>query len=240
MADESLDLSLVLYVEIPVNCARGNWTRTFLRPYSVLDLHYSFEFVYLCIYEFQVNYVLTTESEIAGGTTKIETARVKGIPLLSEDVITDSVSSGVFPDDLSDYLLEGAPKKGGSAHARPSRATKKKATLEEADEAELTVAAKKSVASLPTKMKAMLKGVSASANCFEGLTFAISGILSKPRKHWEVVIAEHGGRVSGSVTGTVRSISLPCAGRCWSLDSAVGKSSATLNARFAGPTVLCP
>lgn len=108
----------------------------------------------------QVNYLLTTDGEILVNTIKIQDARAKGIPFLSEAAITDTIATGEWPEDLSDYVLDGSPPlkrtaaKKSAAAAAPARAKKTKATLEEADEEASAPARKKTVATKPTRAKA--------------------------------------------------------------------------------------
>lgn len=104
-----------------------------------------------------MNYLLTTEGEILVDTIKIQTARVKGLPMLSEEVISDAVATGAFPDDLSDYLLKGSPplKSTGAKKTEPARAKKARAaTLEEADEEAEAKPAKRGAAAKASTAKA--------------------------------------------------------------------------------------
>lgn len=171
----------------------------------------------------QVNYLITTEGEIHVNTVKIQEAKVKGLPMLSEEVLSDAVSTGAFPDDLSDYLLKGSPplkktaaKKSATAGPKKTRAAK---TLEEADaeadeEEEAPKAKRGAAAAKATKAtaakvtkaaaKATAKATAAAGKALNGLTFAISGTLSEGRAHWEDLISSAGGRLAGSVTNAVR------------------------------------
>lgn len=58
---------------------------------------------------------------------------------------------------------------------------------------------------MPPAKKAKLTGGKTGGNSLEGLTFAITGPLSQPRKHFEDLISSNGGRLAGSVTKAVRS-----------------------------------
>lgn len=164
-----------------------------------------------------MNYLITTEGEIHVNTTKIQEAKVKGLPMLGEEVLTDAIATGAFPDDLSDYLLKGspplkagAPKKAAAA-AGPKK-TRVAKTLEEADEEEAAKPAKKtaktSAAKTTTAKASTAKATTAKAAGklpFQDKVFAISGALSQmTRKEWEQQIVENGGRVAASVTKAVR------------------------------------
>lgn len=59
---------------------------------------------------------------------------------------------------------------------------------------------------MPPTKKAKGASGAARTNALEGLTFAISGTLPRPRKHFEDLITNNGGKVASSVTNAVRSL----------------------------------
>lgn len=88
--------------------------------------------------------MITTEGEIHVNTVKIQEAKVKGLPMLSEEVLSDAVSTGTFPDDLSDYVLAGSPPLKSRASAKASSA--KASSSAKATAAKATASAKRASA----------------------------------------------------------------------------------------------
>lgn len=165
-----------------------------------------------------MDYLITTEGEIHVDTTKVQEARVKGLPMLGEEVLTDAIATGAFPDDLTDYVLKGSPplkktagKKATAAAAASTGPKKTRAvkSLEEAD-AEVEAAAPKAKAATakatakPTAKATTTKAAAKGGEALAGCVFAITGALSLPRKDFENLITANGGRVSATVTKAVR------------------------------------
>jgi hypothetical protein len=101
-----------------------------------------------------------------------------------------------IPSDLRDYTLSLLP-----LPIEPqTKATKtKKIATDEPEETESKPGKKGSTATkaLPSKNS------NTSETPFKGITFAISGVLTKPRKQIEALISKLGGKVAGSVTNSV-------------------------------------
>ena len=141
---------------------------------------------------------MTTEREVESPTVKVETAIVNGVPIVSEEFVTDCIESGVIPVPIDDhYILHGAsgssaPKKtgkGGStsaSHSVPSSSTVKSSSTSK------------------TATKIDVPGDNPAGPVFAGITFAISGTLSLPRKQIESLITRHGGKVASSVNRSVK------------------------------------
>jgi hypothetical protein len=112
---------------------------------------------------------------------------------------------------------------------------------------------------MPATKKTKGAGGKAGGNALEGITFAISGPLSKPRKHWEDLITSQGGTLAGSVTAAVRLVYLvlakdvpsrgtgpakhhlevprPFFGRALNGQLALARSNAVLTSIFASQTI---
>lgn len=94
----------------------------------------------------QVQYVITTDEEIAVNPTKIQEAKVKGLPMVSEDVLSAAIKAGAMPD-LTPYLLTGSPS-AAPASAAATAAAAKKATAAKAAAAGKKATAAKSTAAV--------------------------------------------------------------------------------------------
>lgn len=137
-----------------------------------------------------VDYVITTESQLNGGSSKLILAKGYGITLVSADWLVDSMVEGKkLP--LSDYTLgeeESKPKKGKASKKRKKVESDDE---EEDDEEEEDVAPKKKAKKVNTKV------------LFEDLRFAITGAVpGYTRKEFEQnVLTKLGAALASKVTG---------------------------------------